>query len=126
MEYMHNIKMRLCEELEQYGDGNLSRGDLETVHMITDTIKNIDKIEGMKRGGYSRDGGYSSDGYANNSYDGGYSNRHYVRGHYSRDGYSRDDKKDRMLSDIDSMLHEGNMSTQDREVLQKARQVLGR
>lgn len=61
---MHKIKEKLMEELYEYEDklkkssgGKLSAGDLETLHKLTDTIKNIDKIEMLEEDGYSEDGG---------------------------------------------------------------------
>ena len=58
MEYMHELKDKLCDELEEIArKGELGAGDLEIIHKLTDTIKNIDKIEMMKE-----DGGYSQAG----------------------------------------------------------------
>ena len=112
MEHLEKLKDTLCEELEMYAKKkNLSPSELGVVHMLTDTVKNIDKIlmyeEYDEGGGYSRDGdgysrarysresgesmrGYSRDGSERSRYnDGGnsYANRgeHYVHGHYSRD-----------------------------------------
>ena len=82
MKDMHELKEKLCRELEDYSrQPEMKAGDLEVIHKLTDTIKNIGKIEMLEEGGaYSEAGGY----------DGGssYANRgqHYVRGHYSRDG----------------------------------------
>ena len=83
----------LSAELEEIArKPEMSAGDLETVHKLTDTIKNIDKICALEEdGGYSEAGDWEGDygrgsSYANRS-------KHYVRGHYSRDGrggYSRD------------------------------------
>lgn len=95
MEYMYELKEKLCQELDEIArKGELGAGDLEIVHKLTDTIKNLDKIEMLEDDGYSQEG-YSREG--GNSYARGssYANRgkHYVRGHYSRDGrggYSRD------------------------------------
>ena len=51
---MYDIKEMLCTDLEQYArKGSLTRNDLDTVHMITDTIKNVDKITAMEEEGYS-------------------------------------------------------------------------
>ena len=94
MEYMYELKEKLCQELDEIArKGELGAGDLEIVHKLTDTIKNLDKIEMLEDDGYSQEG-YSREG--GNSYARGssYANRgkHYVRGHYSRDGrggYSR-------------------------------------
>ncbi len=84
---MHKLKEMLMKELKEYeskvtqmSGGKLSAGDLQTIHMMTDTIKNIDKIEMLEGGeGYSEDG-MSYDGgnwQARGSYDGGSS---YARG----------------------------------------------
>jgi len=63
----------------------MGAGDLEVIHKLTDTIKNIDKICMLEEeGGYSQDGGdgasYGGGTYGNGS---SYANRgkHYVRGH---------------------------------------------
>jgi hypothetical protein len=80
-----NLKDTLCEELEKYDRrGEMSAGELEAVHKLTDTIKNLYKMD-MFEGG---------DSYAD--YDDDMSSRRYVRGYYrsreSRDSYgdSRD------------------------------------
>lgn len=83
MRGLYELKEMLCRELEEIAKKQeLSAGDLETVHKLTDTIKNIDKIEMLdeeySESGYSRNGGNS---YANRG-------EHYVRGHYSREGGS--------------------------------------
>lgn len=58
---MHKIKEMLMKELYEYEEkakkmngGKLSAGDLETLHKLTDTVKNIDKIEMLEdEEGYS-------------------------------------------------------------------------
>lgn len=67
---MHKIKEMLMKELYEYEEkakkmsgGNLSAGDLETLHKLTDTVKNIDKIEVLEGNeGYSEDGTYMGEG----------------------------------------------------------------
>ena len=106
MHYMHDLKDLLCAELEDFAEkgkksGKMSMGDLETVHKLTDTVKNIMKIDVLKEeAGYSEDGHYMGEGRIyGTSYDdgmhreGGYSyarGRRYARrdsmGRYSRDG----------------------------------------
>ena len=107
MHYMHDLKDLLCAELEDYAEkgkksGKMSMGDLETVHKLTDTVKNIMKIDVLKEeAGYSEDGHYMGEGRIyGTSYDdgmrreGGYSDargrgRYAKRdsmGRYSRDG----------------------------------------
>ena len=122
---MEKLKDKLCEELEKISKNELTASSLETIHKLTDTVKNIDKITmleegseessrdgGMSRGSYRggsyRGGGsYGGDSYGRggsydsygDSYDGGDSYRgrrgHYVRGHYSRES-GRDDMMNRM------------------------------
>jgi hypothetical protein len=106
MHYMHDLKDLLCAELEDYAEkgkksGKMSMGDLETVHKLTDTVKNILKIDMLEeKSGYSEDGHYMGEGRIyGTSYDdgmhreGGYSyarGRRYAKrdsmGRYSRDG----------------------------------------
>ncbi len=52
MEHLKKIKKKAMEELEEYGQKKeLSMGDYTTIHMLTDTIKNIDKICMLEEGG---------------------------------------------------------------------------
>ena len=96
---MYDLRNMLCDELDELArKGELGAGDLEIAHKLTDTIKNIDKIEMLEDDGYSRDEDYSRrysrDGDwqsgMRGAYDRDMSNArrgtHYVRGHYSRDG----------------------------------------
>ena len=96
---MYDLRNMLCNELDELArKGELGAGDLEIAHKLTDTIKNIDKIEMLEDDGYSRDEDYSRrysrDGDwqsgMHGAYDRDMSNArrgtHYVRGHYSRDG----------------------------------------
>lgn len=96
---MYELRNMLCDELDELArKGELGAGDLEIAHKLTDTIKNIDKIEMLEDDGYSRDEDYSRrysrDGDwqpgMHGAYDRDMSNArrgmHYVRGHYSRDG----------------------------------------
>ena len=133
MKNLENLKDKLCEELEEYArKQDMGAGDLEVVHKLTDTIKNIDKICMLEE-----DGGYSSavDGmdYGRGS---SYANRgkHYVHGHYSRDGgryrdsdigarrdgrgrYSRDDGRSEMMEHIEMAMDAAN--EQDRETIKR-------
>ena len=135
MHYMEDLKDLLCAELEDYAEkgkksGKMSMGDLESIHKLTDTVKNILKIDTLSEElGYSEDGAYMGEGRIyGTSYDdemhrgGGYS---YARGRgryakrdsmgrYSRDdgymrrdvrgmrdGYSRDEGKAYMMEDAE-------------------------
>ena len=131
---MHKIKEMLMNELYEYEEkakkmsgGKLSMQELEKIHKLTDTVKNIDKIEMLEGDeGYSEDGQYmgedriygtsyargrgrnanrdrmgrySSDG---GSYDGGSS---YARGGQGgRGGYSRDGAKEMLMDKAEEML----------------------
>lgn len=135
MKHLHELKEMLCRELEEFSKkGELSAGALETIHKLTDTIKNIDKIEMLEGDdGYSRDGEWEARGI----YDRGssYARRgsHYVRGHYSRDDgmdyrhrdYSRDDAKDHMMDKLEEMMGESTNS-KEREALKKCMNAIER
>ena len=64
MDKLYDLKDLLCEELEKVAPrGELSTGELETLHKLTDTIKNIDKIIMLEEdAGYSNDAGYGMGG----------------------------------------------------------------
>lgn len=92
---MYELREKLCEELERYSrKENLSAGDLDVLHKLASTIKNLDKImlregssaDGYSREGYSRDGEWQADMRGSYGRGGSYARRgmHYVRGHYSR------------------------------------------
>jgi hypothetical protein len=120
MKVMYDLKDMLCVELDEIGKkGEMSAGDLETVHKLTDTIKNIDKITMLEESGYSRDEDYSRDGDWSANMRGNYGRgssyarrgSHYVRGHYSRD-----DARDSMMRKLEDMLR--NVDGYDRETIQ--------
>lgn len=98
MKYLHELKEKLCEELQEIAEKqDMSAGDLEAVHKLTDTIKNIDKIEMLEADGYSNHGG---DLEARGSYDGMYRDDRYSRRVRDMRGrYSRHDGTDKRLMD---------------------------
>ena len=56
MEYIEKIKKMLCKELDEYAmKGKISGSDLDMIWKLTDTVKNLDKIE-MLEDGDSYDG----------------------------------------------------------------------
>lgn len=159
MRYMEDLKDLLCAELEDYAEkgkksGKMSMGDLESIHKLTDTVKNILKIDLMESDeGYSEDGHYMGEGriYGTSYDDGmhrerGYSyarGRRYARrdsmGRYSRDGgmsyardgrgmrggYSRDEGKEYMMEELERLMSEASTPT-EREALKKCMQALER
>ena len=127
MDYMHDLKDKLCQELEEIArKPEMGAGDLEIIHKLTDTIKNICKIDMLEEdGGYSRDGDWEARG----SYNRGSSYRGRKRdsmGRYARDGrddgysgrmmpdriYSRADAKEHMMDELEEAM---NAATTDRE-----------
>lgn len=108
---MHKIKNMLFDELRKYEQkGELSAGSLDVIHKLTDTIKNIDKIE-MLEGEEGRSGRdmriYDDDG-------GSYARRgmHYVRGHYSRD-----EGKDHIMRKLGAMMEDAD--DEQREIIRQ-------
>lgn len=77
MEYVEKLKKKACKELEDYAERpKLSLQDWEVIHILTDTEKNLDKIEMLEEenGGYSearggRGRGRSSYAMGGSSYD---------------------------------------------------------
>lgn len=141
MHYMHDLKDLLCTELEEYAEqgkakGKMSAGDLDTIHKLTDTVKNIMKIDALgEEAGYSEDGRYMGEGRiygtsygrkrdgmgrysSNEDYSG--ARRHYVRGHYSRD-----DGKQYMIDRLDEMMERAERPA-EREALERCMKALER
>ena len=71
MKALYDLKDKLCAELDEIAaKPNMSTGDLETVHKLTDTIKNIDKIMKLEdESGYSRAGRWETRGTYGSPYD---------------------------------------------------------
>ena len=130
MKALYDLKEMLSAELEEIArKPEMSAGDLETVHKLTDTIKNIDKICALEE-----DGGYSEAGDWEGDYGRGSScanrGKHYVRGHYSRDGrggysrdgrmggYSRHDAKEAMMEQARGMMDSAT-SEREREAIRR-------
>ena len=112
---LYDLKDMLCAELDEIGKkGEMSAGDLETVHKLTDTIKNIDKIVMLEDDGYSRDGDWSANMRGNYGRGSSYARRgqHYVRGHYSMD-----DGRDSLISRMEDIMR--GADSKDREVIQR-------
>lgn len=122
MEKLYDLKDKLCEELEEIArKPDMGPGDLELIHKLTDTIKNIGKIEMLEEeGGYSQEDG-RDDGYGRGmSYARG-------RGGYNRGGrntrrdsmgrYSRDDGRSEMMEHIEAALDAAG--EKDREAIKR-------
>ena len=132
MEYMYELKEKLCRELEEVArKPEMGAGDLELIHKLTDTIKNIDKIDALEDGGYSRDGDWEMEGRGNYSRNGGaynrgssYARRRDSRGRYTSDRrYSRDDAKTHMMEQMEQMMN-GTQNEREREIIRRAMEQL--
>lgn len=110
MEYLDKLRDMLCGELEGITrKGELSMSDLEIVHKLTGTIKNIDKIELYDEEysrDYSRGGDWSADMRGTYGRGNSYRGKHYVRGHYSRTGDLRAQLNDMMRETDDERVKE--------------------
>ena len=128
MHYMHDLKDLLCAELEDYAEkgkksGKMSMGDLESIHKLTDTVKNILKINMLEEdGGYSEDGHYMGEGRIyGTSYESGYSEHggsSYARGrgrYAKRDSMGRYSSRGGMSYDDDMSYARGGNRGYSRE-----------
>lgn len=150
MEYIEKIKKMLCKELDEYAmKGKLTMADLDAVHKLTDTVKNLDKIEALEgSGGYSEARGGRSYMHGS-SYDddmmyserrgrGRYAKRDRMGRYSSDDGmsyddyseermdrrYSRDDAKDHLMNRLGEMMTSAD--EEQRHILKDAMRKLER
>lgn len=130
MDYMHELKEKLCDELEEIANkGELGAGDLEIVHKLTDTIKNLDKIE-MLEDGYSQAGDWEIEGRAYNRGNSYARRKRDSMGRYSRDGrmvrggyrdgrmYSRAEAKEGMMEHLEDMMEDAD--PKEKEIIRRA------
>jgi hypothetical protein len=150
MEYIEKIKKMLCKELDEYAmKSKLSMADIDVIHKLTDTVKNLDKIEMLEDdGGYSEARGRGRSYMGGSSYDddmmyserrgrGRYAKRDSM-GRYSSDmgssyddysermdrRYSRDDAKDHMMNKLGEMMTSAD--EEQREILKDAMRKIER
>ena len=152
MEYIEKIKKMLCKELDEYAmKQKLTGGDLDMIWKLTDTVKNLDKIEMLEDdGGYSEARGGRGRSYMHgSSYDddmmyserrgrGRYAKRDSM-GRYSSDDrmsydnyseermdrrYSRDDAKDHLMDKMGEMMTSAD--EEQREILKDAMRKIER
>lgn len=133
MEYMYELKEKLCRELEEVArKPEMGAGDLELIHKLTDTIKNIDKIDALEDDGYSRDGDWEMESRGRYNRGSSYARRKRdSMGRYSRewrdgrmDGrYSRDDAKEHMIGQMEQLMN-GAQNEREREIIKRAMEQL--
>lgn len=123
MHAIYELKEKLCDELEEYGEKKLDVGSLDVIDKLAHTIKNLDKIienyeegeyseryamEGGNRGGQGNRGGYSRE----MIYDDGMMGRSYARGrgrNARRDSmgrYSRADANEMMVQELRDLMED--------------------
>lgn len=130
MKHLEELKETIKRELEKFAkQGDVSVNTLEKIHKLSDTYKNLCKIEALEdsesgyseemygssyargrryakrdsMGRYSRDGGYSEDD--------DYSERRMGR------GYSRDEATDHLMRQLGNMMEDAD--PKQRETLKK-------
>lgn len=102
------IKDMLCKEIDTIGDkSTLSAGDLETLHKLTDTVKNIDKIEKLEGSEYSERYWDDTNSYAP------------YRRRDSMGRYSRNDARSMLMAEMGEAMNYAENEHQ-REIIRKA------
>ena len=144
MEYIEKIKKMLCKELDEYAmKSKLSMADIDVIHKLTDTVKNLDKIEMLEDGnsydGYSEMREYPYMGGSSYARGRGRYAKRDSMGRYSSDmgssyddysearmdrRYSRDDAKDHMMNKLGEMM--SSADEEQREILKDAMRKIER
>ena len=110
MHAIYDLKDKLCDELEEYGEKKLDAGSLDVIDKLAHTIKNLDKIiECYEDGGYSKDMmyddmSYRGGSYARNGRGGGRRGGANQYGSYAMGRYSRDNAS--MISELHDLMKE--------------------
>ena len=116
MHKIYELKDKLCDELEEYGDKKLDAGSLEVIDKLAHTVKNLDKIiekyededyssaydDGMTGGSYERGGNRYGSRYAMARGDGRGRGRNAKRdsmGRYSSDNRMMVDELRELMND---------------------------
>lgn len=147
MKHLEELKESIKRELEKFAkQGDVSVGTLEKIHKLSDTYKNLCKIEMLEEeseGGYSEArGGRTRSSYAigGSSYDDdmmyserrgrGRNAKRDSMGRYSSDGgsydggYSRHDAKDWMMNQLGEMMEDAD--PKEREALKECMRAIER
>lgn len=116
----------LCAELDEIAEkGQLSAGDLDTVHKLIVSKEKLLRCEELEADlGYSEAGEWMANGsYGNNSY-----GNHSYRNSYARRGrrYSMAEGKDMMMEKMRDIMNDPSLNPNDRQVLERAMRELGR
>lgn len=120
MESMNDLREMLCKELDEIArKGDLGAGDLDNVRKLTDTIKNIYKIEMYEEAGYSRGGDWAADMRGTYGRGSSYRGRHRdTMGRYSRSGAD-----EHMMKRLTEMIRETD-DDRVRDILRRCKSAL--
>lgn len=112
MKKMKELLEKLCYELDEIAEKNeLGAGDLELAHKLTDTIKNIYKIDTLSDDGYSNSGGWFARGiYDDDSYRG--------RNRDRTGKYARSTAKDRLIERTEKLMDDATTEA-EREAIRR-------
>ena len=125
MHAIYELKEKLCDELEEYGEKKLDAGSLDVIDKLAHTIKNLDKIiekyeedeyserYAMEGGSYQRGGNRGGQGCSREmAYDNDMTAGSYARGrgrNARRDSmgrYSRADGNEMMVQELRDLMQE--------------------
>lgn len=110
---MDKLKEKLCDmlyEIEEHTEknyGKLSDAELEKIHKITDTIKNIEKIDMLENNNYSEASEWTGEG---RIYGNSYNKERMYNKREGNNRYSRTSAKEYMIHQLKEML--SNVETQ--------------
>lgn len=141
-EVYEGLRSKLSMSLKELNKtGKLSGAALNELHMVTDTIKNLDKIEALEDGGYSeatdfmgegrmygtsyargRRGNVKRDNMGRYSRGDGYGD--VTRRYSSGDGYSYGDGKEDMMAELEEMME--NADGSHREAIRRCMEEIKR
>ena len=142
MKHLEELKESIKRELEKFAkQGDVSVGTLEKIHKLSDTYKNLCKIEALEsdegysearggRGGYYMHGSsYDDDMMYSERRGRGKNAKRDSMGRYSSDsgydgGYSRHDAKDWMMSQLGEMMEDAG--PKEREALKEYMRAIER
>lgn len=118
-----NVEKMICKELDEMTEsGKLSSGSLDVIHKLTDTYKNLKKIEMLegKGGEYSERGSYEGGSYRGYYRGGSYGDEDYS-GRRMRDSRGRymDSGRDHIIAKMGELMSIAS-SEEERDAIESA------
>lgn len=126
MKALNELRDMFCDELEEIArKPEMSAGDLDTVHKLTDTVKNIDKICMMDEScDYSMAGDWEMAGRGRYERGNSYARSRDAKGRYTG-RYSRADAKESMVERLEDMLDDAR-GDKERSAIRRCIDQIGR